>query len=78
MKAHKMFCIDIELVQKLKGINASSLVNELLTKHFEEEELNNTPLEQLIVMKDKLEAMEEYDRKLRELKGEDSSTTSKA
>ena len=35
MKIHKMVCIDQELNEKLEGLNASSLVNKLLTEHFE-------------------------------------------
>lgn len=35
MKVHKMVCLDWELAQKLNGLNASALVNKLLTAHFE-------------------------------------------
>lgn len=34
MKTHKMFCIDSELLEDLGKINASSLINDLLTDYF--------------------------------------------
>lgn len=34
VKVHKMFCIEWEISEKLKGINASELTNELLANHF--------------------------------------------
>lgn len=34
MKVHKMFCIDVDLVDKLRDTNGSALVNELLKTHF--------------------------------------------
>ena len=34
MKIHKMICLDPELVEKLKGQNASSLLNQLLKEHY--------------------------------------------
>lgn len=34
MKYHKMFCIDGDIAEKLKGINGSELVNSLLIAHF--------------------------------------------
>jgi len=34
MKQNKVLCIDEEIIKKLDGINASSLVNKLLIDHF--------------------------------------------
>lgn len=47
MKVHKMFCIDMELAEKLKGENASALVNHLLLTHFEKGILANLSIEDL-------------------------------
>lgn len=38
VKVHKMFCIDAEYAVKLKNLNASALVNELLATHFKTDE----------------------------------------
>jgi hypothetical protein len=34
VRVHKMLTIEQDLMDKLKGVNASGLVNELLTAHF--------------------------------------------
>jgi len=41
MKITKPFCIDEELIPKLKNINASDLVTELLKEHFDGENVQN-------------------------------------
>ena len=48
MKQHKMFMIDEEIIKKLEGINASYLVNKLLTEHF-----NGEMTENLAILKQK-------------------------
>jgi len=35
MKTSKLFTLDVELVQKLKNVNGSGLINRLLKEHFE-------------------------------------------
>ena len=47
MKHHKMFCIDYELTKRLKDINASELVNELLTSHFKRKNLKDLSIPEL-------------------------------
>lgn len=34
VKIHKMFCIDSDLGERLRGINGSELINGLLSEHF--------------------------------------------
>ena len=34
VKVHKMFCIDVEIADRLTEVNASELVNMLLMNHF--------------------------------------------
>jgi len=66
MKQHKMFMIDEEICKKLEGINASYLVNKLLTEHFAGETSEN-----LAILKKKFEEnraiLKESKRKDKEL-----------
>jgi hypothetical protein len=34
MKTSKLFTIDLDIAERLKGLNASHLVNSLLSEHF--------------------------------------------
>ena len=34
VKVHKMFCIDADIADKLKEVNGSGLINQLLSEHF--------------------------------------------
>ena len=50
MKGVKFICLDSELIEKLKEINASGLINELLTDYFNKfnpkKTIDTKPLEQ--------------------------------
>lgn len=35
MKTHKLITLDVEIAEKLKSVNASKLINELLRDHFQ-------------------------------------------
>lgn len=41
-KVNRLFCIDYEYNEELKKINASELINELLTEHFSTKNKQNT------------------------------------
>jgi len=48
VKQNKIFCIDEEIVDRLKKeTNASGLVNRLLKQYYEEKEFDNLTAEQL-------------------------------
>ena len=47
VKVHKMFCVDGEVEEFLKGVNASELVNRLLLEHMNKEDLNSMTKEQI-------------------------------
>lgn len=66
MKIQKMFMLDIELVMKLKDINASALVNSLLLEYFKSQEPKT--LEDLQRRKQEIMAQIEYENKLEEIK----------
>jgi len=34
MKVNRTYSLDIEIIEKLRGINASELINNLLSEHF--------------------------------------------
>ena len=66
-KQNKMVCLDEDVVNNLKGKNASQLINDLLKKHFNLEEMKDKP--ELIMRRIKeLELEAEYKAKLKELK----------
>ena len=64
MKIHKTVCIDQDNIGLLEGINASSLINELLSKHF----LTTTPT----ITKNNKGVLDE---KIKELEKEKSAIT---
>lgn len=46
MKTSRLFTIDVEIAERLKNINASKIVNDLLREFFEVKGVKNTLLEQ--------------------------------
>ena len=65
-KQMKMIMLDKELIDQLKGINASGLINSLLVKHFDIKQLSQNP--ELIKRRIReLELKAEYETKLKEL-----------
>ncbi len=50
MKTGKLFTIDVELAEKLININASALVNTLLSEHFELKHGKNSKKEEKIAV----------------------------
>ena len=71
VKIHKMFCIEWEVAEKLKGLNASGLVNDLLITHFAKNSnqaklnsMSTEELEALLVVETK---REELNKQLKEL-----------
>ena len=47
VKAHKMFCVDINVAEFLKGKNGSELVNRLLLEYMDIEDCASMTMEQL-------------------------------
>ena len=47
VKRNKILCLDDDLVEKLKTINASKLVNDLLRRHYDETDLNQMSADQI-------------------------------
>jgi hypothetical protein len=47
VKVHKMFCISQENANSLANMNASSLVDELLTNYFNNQDPHNLSIEEL-------------------------------
>ena len=71
MKIHKMFCIDQELAKELVNVNASGLVNDLLTKHFNKEDITKMTTEQLKKKLKITKATMKYDKELEEANAND-------
>lgn len=67
VKVHKMFCIEHDIAQRLKGVNASALVEELLTKHFKETDLKRLGAEKLGELRKLVIAKNENEQKIKEL-----------
>tara|TARA_R110000764_G_scaffold233706_1_gene327104 strand:+ start:1222 stop:1437 length:216 start_codon:yes stop_codon:yes gene_type:complete len=71
MKVNKMISIEWDLIDKLKGLNASGLINELLITHFAKasdtnklNSMSTEELEALLVVETK---REELNKQLKEL-----------
>ena len=47
VKIHKMICIDQDINEHLTGLNASSLINDMLRSKFEHADLKGMSKEQL-------------------------------
>ena len=65
VKVHKMFCIDAELVERLKGVNASELVNRLLENHVFGGS-NKEDLEKAIIERDHI--IEKANKEIKDIK----------
>ena len=68
MKLHKMFCVDEEVVDFLKGKNASGLVNGLLHKEMDERDLGLMSKDQLQIELDCNKLERETKKKLKEMR----------
>ena len=68
-----MFNIDSEIVEKCQDINASALVNQLLTAHFDKDDFDKMPIEELEKKLKEQKLQDEYELKLKELKEENES-----
>ena len=70
-----MMSIDEDLFDKLKGINASQLVNEMLRRHFdnlsEDNKYSEMSIEELKVLAKKEEREKELLKELEDLNGSD-------
>lgn len=66
MKTGKLFTIDVEIAEKLKNLNGSKLVNDLLKEYFELRTGKNTLKdEKEAVLKDILKKKSNFRKKLR-------------
>lgn len=68
MKVHKMFCVDLEVAERLKEENASSLVNGILIEYFKNKQPKTLEEKELLLKK--LKAEEKYMRELQEIENE--------
>lgn len=64
----KMIYISDENFDKLKGENASALINDMITRHFQEVNHKSMTYEQKIQRIKELELKLEFEKKLEELK----------
>jgi len=68
MKRNKIFCIDEELFNFLKGKNASELVNKLLNEQIEKERFDGYNKEQCQTELDIIKLKKEMDNKIKEMR----------
>ena len=68
MKIHKMFCVDEELVDYLKGKNGSELVNELLHKQMGKDNLDGFNEEMCKAELEVIHMKEEMETKIKEIR----------
>lgn len=66
-KGHRMFTLDVELLEKLKRVNASALVNKLLKDYFDKEELKGKSQEEIDAILDLMKKKDEITTKLEDL-----------
>jgi len=69
VKVNKIICLDAELIGKLKGHNASALINELLYNYFNNKDIKNMSEDELRKTIEMEEAKEEYQNKIRLING---------
>jgi|TARA_R100000501_G_C2577749_1_gene82171 hypothetical protein len=67
MKINKIVCLDEEVVQFLKTVNASSLINRLLLEHMEQEDIMSMTLPQLKAKRECAKLEKEMRAKQKEL-----------
>lgn len=70
MKILRSYTIDAELIEKMKGINASQLINNLLNDYFKKTDINSmdeVELERYIKIK---ELEEETKKRINEINGD--------
>ena len=69
VKVHKMFCVDININDWLKGQNASSLVNELLRTHMQKtiKPYAHLSIDEKKLLLTKMEIMREAEKKVEEI-----------
>ena len=65
MKVQKMICIDVELAEKLKEVNASELISDLLREHFKSRPVRTK--EEIILELEKIRIKKEAEAKIQEL-----------
>ena len=66
-KAIRNFSIDIDLIEKLRTVNASELVNNFLREYFRKEDINQMNKEEIKLAIEKEKARINYEEKLREI-----------
>jgi hypothetical protein len=47
MKIHRTYSIDVDLIDRMKNVNASELINRLLIEHFDKEDMVHASAEEL-------------------------------
>jgi len=65
MKIHKMITLDAELISKLRELNASQLINNLLTDYFKEDKLEIIK-EESESLTNKIEELQAKETKIKE------------
>jgi len=67
MRVSRTYTIDLELIEKMKLVNASELINELLWKHFNSLNIKNMSTPQLKRLRAEQQLKANYELKLKEL-----------
>lgn len=67
MRVNKMFTIEYEFIERLKGVNASELVNKLLHKHYSSTDPDEMSIKQLKKAIAIEELREEHDKRLKDI-----------
>ena len=47
MKIHRTYSIEVDLIDRMKDLNASELINRLLTEHFDKEDMTYATPEEI-------------------------------
>ena len=66
-KAIRNFSIDIDLIEKLRTVNASELVNNFLREYFRKNDINQMNKDEIQLAIEKEKARINYEEKLREI-----------
>lgn len=70
MKTNKMICLDVEIVERLRGFNISALINTLLKEYLEMQKLKELPLEELYKIREKNLKIKELNEQITILENE--------
>ena len=70
MKVHKLFCLDIDIAERLKRDedNQSAFVNSLIRTHYNNMNVKSMTTNELKLKSKELKLKSEYDKKLKEIR----------